>query len=111
MGKNLEVVFVKWIPEYNSKTIGNFENPKLVLNRYSTVSVDESYYGKITVMKEMEHILKGKKYILVEWPHCQTVIDYLLEHRPEVYAECKATDDAGWFIPIDAMDHIIKINL
>ena len=47
MGKNSEVIFVRWIPEYNSKIIGNFENPKLVPNRYSTVSVDESYYGQI----------------------------------------------------------------
>lgn len=61
--------------------------------------------------EKMEHILRGKKYILVEWPQCQTVIDYLQEHRPEVYEECKPSDDAAWFIPIDAMDHIIKINL
>lgn len=61
--------------------------------------------------EKMEHVLKGKKYILVEWPNCQTVIDYLQRHKPEVYEECKPTDDAAWFIPADAMDHIIKINL
>lgn len=57
--------------------------------------------------EEMENVLKGKKYVLVEWPNNQSVIDYLEKFKPEVYKECYPAEDAAWFIPMDAMDHII----
>ena len=56
----------------------------------------------------MGNILKGRKYILVEWPKSQTIIDYLQENMPEIYNECHMTDNAGWFIPVDAMDHMLE---
>ena len=57
---------------------------------------------------QMANILKGRKYILVEWPECQTIVDYLEEYRPDIYEHCHATDDAAWFIPVDALDHMVE---
>lgn len=58
-------------------------------------------------MKKMLN-LKGKKYILVEWPDNQIIIDYLEKNKPEIYEECYAVEDAVWFIPADALDHLNK---
>ena len=52
--------------------------------------------------------LKGKKYILVEWPNSQTIIDYLSENKTEIFEECYTVDEAAWFIPADALDHLNK---
>ena len=52
MENKSDVIFVKYVLETNSKTIGNFENPKWITNRYSNVLVDDSFYGKIKVMKK-----------------------------------------------------------
>ena len=50
--------------------------------------------------------LKGKKYVLVEWPDSQIIIDYLSENKTEIFEECYAVDETVWFIPVDALDHL-----
>ena len=50
--------------------------------------------------------LKGKKYVLVEWPECQEIMEYLYEYRPDIQEHCYAAEDAAWFIPEDALDHL-----
>ena len=51
-------------------------------------------------------ILKGKKYVLVDDYRIYDMISYLQEYRPDIYNKCYKID-IGWFIPVDAFDHII----
>ena len=53
-----------------------------------------------------EMILKGKKYVLVDDYRIYDMISYLQEYRPDIYNKCYKID-IGWFIPVDAFDHII----
>lgn len=53
------------------------------------------------------HILKGKKYTLLDTTNGQLVIDYLKQCKLTSYNECYFINNVGWFIPADALDHII----
>ena len=55
----------------------------------------------------MTNILKGKKYRLIEEANIKMLIEYLKEYRPQTYKNCYYIDNIGWFIPADALDHII----
>lgn len=52
------------------------------------------------------YILTGKKYVLVEDNRIKDMINYLEEYRPDIYSKCYRVD-LGWFVPVDAFDHII----
>ena len=60
----------------------------------------------------MRNVLKSRKYVLVEWPENQMIIDYLEEYRPDIYEHCYPVcypgEENAWFIPADALDHIIE---
>ena len=51
-------------------------------------------------------VLKGIKYVLVEHNKAQHFVDYLCEYQPSIYANCYKVE-SGWFIPVNALDHII----